>query len=298
MAGRVVVEYQCMCFIAIGLALIFGVYTGARLYLGFGSAVPPDYVMLASSQVRDGDSPDDQGNLDTFDDGLWCQSALNSSNIGSWNYPATPSGYGVVPNSKSSPLPFYEKHSIGQVGLALENSMQAYSGYYRCIIPDESNNTQVLHVVLYPDSVFSGYSKSEVVLVIAIINCNAIVNELFIAVAGPSVDPGMQLSLVSPRHANPPVFTLSFNVSFGPPTMVNCIVDGNDLNITLGDVAREVKRIPYNGTVLPDMTEVRVTIRQRQAGAYNCTVHTGGVENGTSNLIMLGSGSSFAAISG
>ena len=118
-----------------------------------------NYVLLASSQVRDGDSPDDTGGLDGFDDGLWCQSAMNSSNIGSWSYPAGDGNAAMVPTNETDPLPFYMKLAIGQVGLAVESSLQGYSGYYRCEIPDENNNTQSQYAVLYPPALFNNYGK-------------------------------------------------------------------------------------------------------------------------------------------
>ena len=116
--------------------------------------------------------------------------------------------------------------------------------------------------------------------------------------AGPTVEPTMQFSLLSSTDAAQPRFTLSFNVSNGPPTVVNCTVDGNDLAIAQEDVSREVTRALYNGTNQPDMTLVTVTTVGRQPGVYNCTVRVAGVENGSSNMISLGEASSTASISG
>ena len=130
---------------------------GVRLYLGYGSALPMNYVLLASSQVRNGDSQDD--GLDSYDDGLWCQSAIDTTNnIGSWSYP-TSEGYGVVNTNEADPLPFYTKPAIGQVGLSVESSVQGYSGYYQCEIPDENNIIQYQYAVLYPPGLYSSYGK-------------------------------------------------------------------------------------------------------------------------------------------
>ena len=76
----------------------------------------------------------------------------------------------------------------------------------------------------------------------------------------------MQFSLISTRDANPPVFTLTFNVSDGPPTDINC-TDGNNLfTIASGDLSRVV----VNGT--GSVTQVTLTVRMRQAGTYQCNV--------------------------
>ena len=130
-----------------------------RLYLGYGSAVLPNYVLLASSQVVDGDSPDDQGSLDGYSDGLFCQSASNSSNAGYWSYPTSSNSYTMVPDASSDPLPFYMNSTVGQVGLAVEGSLQNYSGYYQCEIRDETNSTHLLYAMLYSTSLFSSYGK-------------------------------------------------------------------------------------------------------------------------------------------
>ena len=86
----------------------------------------------------------------------------------------------------------------------------------------------------------------------------------------------MQFSLISTRDANPPVFTLTFNVSNGPPTDVNCTVGSNPFTIASGDLSRVV----VNGT--SSVTQVTVTVRMRQAGTYQCTVSNARVTNGPS----------------
>ena len=86
----------------------------------------------------------------------------------------------------------------------------------------------------------------------------------------------MQFSLISTRDANPPVFTLTFNVSNGPPTDVNCTDGSNPFTIASGDLSRVVVNGP--GSV----TQVTVTVRMRQAGTYQCTVSNARVTNGPS----------------
>ena len=84
----------------------------------------------------------------------------------------------------------------------------------------------------------------------------------------------MQFSLISTRDANPPVFTLTFNVSDGPPTDVTCTVGSNPLTIASGDLSRVV----MNGQKF--VTRVTVTVRMRQAGTYQCAISNTRVTNG------------------
>ena len=80
----------------------------------------------------------------------------------------------------------------------------------------------------------------------------------------------MQFSLLSTsRLATPPVFSLSFNVSDGPPTTVNCSVNGNG-------ISTELSRVIVNGT--GSVTRVTVT-NLSEAGCYQCTVSNARVTN-------------------
>ena len=92
--------------------------------------------------------------------------------------------------------------------------------------------------------------------------------------AGPVVSSSVQFSLICPQVADPPQFTLSFNVSNAPATTVNCSV--NDEPIEIMSVSRDI----LDGEP-PTLTEVTVTIGQRSAGVYNCTVSNARVEDGT-----------------
>ena len=76
-------------------------------------------------------------------------------------------------------------------------------------------------------------------------------------------------SLLTTRDANPPVFTLYFNVTNTPPTTVTCSVNDNTFNITEEDL----NRVPLISTD-PITVGVTVTIRRREAGEYTCTVRT------------------------
>ena len=83
----------------------------------------------------------------------------------------------------------------------------------------------------------------------------------------------MQFSLISTRDAKPSVFTLTFNVSNGPPTNVICTDGSNLFTIASADLSRVVVNGP--GSV----TQVTVTVRMRQAGTYQCTVSNARVTN-------------------
>ena len=128
------------------------------------------------------------------------------------------------------------------------------------------------------------------------------------SLAGPVVDPNMQFSLVSMRDADPPQFALTFNSSFGPPTVVECAVDGSSLNTSQYSVYREVKNAHFvrNGDLdsvnasqpdTLDVTEVTLTMRVRQAGVYVCTANVmGREERDPQHVVALGTGKSSANI--
>ena len=98
----------------------------------------------------------------------------------------------------------------------------------------------------------------------------------------------MQFSLISKREANPPVFTLIFNVSDGPPTDVTCTYGSNPFIIASGDLSRVV----VNGS--ESVTQVTVTVRMRQAGTYQCTVSNARVVNDTINGVTATNSSSLS----
>ena len=100
-------------------------------------------------------------------------------------------------------------------------------------------------------------------------------------VDGPTVEPNMKLSLLTPRHTETSLmFTLSFTVSFGPPTEISCSRNGaqflsqeDSLSIS-PVVSREVIRSRYINSSYPDMTRVILTqTTQRESSTYSCTVY-------------------------
>ena len=103
----------------------------------------------------------------------------------------------------------------------------------------------------------------------------------------------MSLSLIStPRYVDPPVFTLSFTVTNGPPTDVTCTgPNAFSITQTSDDLSREVVN---NGIA----TLVTVTVRMREGGTYQCSVSNARVVEGTINGATAIAGSSSLNVSG
>uniref|UniRef100_A0A1X7T9I1 Ig-like domain-containing protein n=1 Tax=Amphimedon queenslandica TaxID=400682 RepID=A0A1X7T9I1_AMPQE len=164
----------------------------------------------------------------------------------------------------SAPCPVYSKRFFGQIALARRDVLSGYEGLYKCIIPDENGVDQILVVGAYTDT---GYNNND----------------------GPDADPTMQFSLLSTsRLATPPVFSLSFNVSDGPPTTVSCSVNGNG-------ISTELSRVIVNGP--GSVTRVRVTVRLREAGDYQCIVFNDRVTDGHIAGVRATSSSTFLSLS-
>ena len=85
----------------------------------------------------------------------------------------------------------------------------------------------------------------------------------------------MSFSLISTRRATPSVFTLTFNVSDGPPTNVSCSVGDSMLPV------RHLSREIINGAGF--ITQVTVTVESSQSGDYKCTVTNERVADDTVN---------------
>uniref|UniRef100_A0A1X7UWF2 Uncharacterized protein n=1 Tax=Amphimedon queenslandica TaxID=400682 RepID=A0A1X7UWF2_AMPQE len=221
--------------------------TGVQLYLPILAGPVPDYSMIYASQFYDIDIDNDPNDTS---DALWCQSANNGTDIGVWYYPngtEVPLFDGDFGNTLA-PRPLFSKRFSGQIALARRDGLLGYEGLYECIIPDENGVNQTLVVGAYTDT---GYNNND----------------------GPDADPTMQFSLISTsRLATPPVFSLSFNVSDGPPTTVNCSLNGTG-------ISTELSRVIVNGP--GSVTRVTVTVRLREAGSYQCTVSNTRVTNGT-----------------
>ena len=129
--------------------------------------------------------------------------------------------------------------------------------------------------------------------------------------AGPIVDSTMTLSILSSRDADPDIiFRLSFNISFGLPSLIQCtgfvprFFDNIDDGIVSG-VDYEVIRSQYISSSQPDMTRLSFNQTRPRIGAtYQCTVNVEGRRNiasgstGNYDYDKLGSATSSITVTG
>ena len=107
----------------------------------------------------------------------------------------------------------------------------------------------------------------------------------------------MRVSILSSRDTDPKVvFTLSFNVTYGPPSRVLCYHDKQTAAILNArndpNLSREVIRSQYTSSK-PDMTRVTVEVDQpiREERLYRCEVVIEGRKNivsGTYDHLKMG----------
>ena len=117
----------------------------------------------------------------------------------------------------------------------------------------------------------------------------------------------MTLSILSSRDADPNIeYSLSFTVSFGPPSNISCTRDSSvfiDIRGLDPRVTREVIRSRYISSTQPDMSRVIVRLdpQPRLGATYACTVTVEGrtnITSGTYNIVAMGSGSSTVTVTG
>ena len=100
----------------------------------------------------------------------------------------------------------------------------------------------------------------------------------------------MQFSLLSTRRLAP-VFSLSFYVSDGPPTVVDCTVNGVDIFPILPKLSRVIVDGPGSIT--------RVTVTDlTEAGNYQCDISNDRAIDGTIDSITAVNSTSSLVISG
>ena len=93
----------------------------------------------------------------------------------------------------------------------------------------------------------------------------------------------MTVSVLSPSYSIPLQYALLFNVSFGPPSNVTCIVRSNNRNDSISDDQIEVHvfRYQYTDTNV-DVSTVIVRMSGRITGQVDCRVErfkmSGGVK--------------------
>ena len=122
----------------------------------------------------------------------------------------------------------------------------------------------------------------------------------------------MKVSILSSRDTvSNVVFSLSFNVTFGPPSLVYCVYvrKGKSSKIPFFGVrdhpnlSREVIRSQYASSSQPDMTSVNVKVEQsiKEERTYECEVTVEGrvnIVNGTYTRDNKGSGITNVMITG
>ena len=119
-------------------------FAGVRLYAGLLNKTIPNYAMIAARDFAHKDiGTEAGGRYDGLNDGLWCQSAMNVSGIGSWKLP---NGSAVRGDLNAQPV--YMANRPGQVGLlrSIGINYSPYQGMYTCTTPDENGVTQTLVV--------------------------------------------------------------------------------------------------------------------------------------------------------
>ena len=123
----------------------------------------------------------------------------------------------------------------------------------------------------------------------------------------------MKLFLTTPKEAVSNLgFTLSFTVSNGVPSRLQC-VDGNNVNLFnsitsrgpfVSQLSREVIRSRYINGSTPDMTRVNITRtgQSRATVTYTCTVYVEGRINPQNGLAydfrQMGNAATTASITG
>ena len=136
------------------LLILVGV---VRLFLGEENANVSNFSMIPAGLFHDKDVDGPGGAIsvsvgtDGQNDGLWCQSSLNESMIGTWYLP----NGDIVPRVESSPL-YSNNTPTGQIGLLRRGGIANIQGLYRCVIPNEEGVNQTLYVAAYGSDAMTG----------------------------------------------------------------------------------------------------------------------------------------------
>ena len=115
----------------------------------------------------------------------------------------------------------------------------------------------------------------------------------------------MTLSVLSSRDADPNIeFSLSFNVSFGPPSGLDCSYNGNNNLFGLNTkVTYQIIRPRYISSSEPDMTRIiiRISNQPREERTYSCHVRVEGrtgIQWGSYDFDRKGTGSLTTTVTG
>ena len=137
-------------------------FVGVQLYQGVLNRTIPNFAMIAARDFADRDSGISTlgflGADDGLNDGIWCQSANNGSDIGSWQFPDESAVSGDL-----TVLPIHMANVPGQVGLlrGLGIGSSPYQGMYTCTIPDENGVTQALVVWAAGNAAYDGRTTTH-----------------------------------------------------------------------------------------------------------------------------------------
>ena len=114
----------------------------------------------------------------------------------------------------------------------------------------------------------------------------------------------MTLFVLSSRDTDPNIeYSLSFNVSFGPPSKINCtfICENNNQVFSAKKIELSYKVImsQYVNSSLPDKTHVTVRLppQPREGRTYTCTVTVEGRTNiASGNYMPVTKGTGFSTV--
>ena len=130
--------------------------TGVRLYFQEASEPIPNFLMLRASQIE----PTDFESMGPTR-ALWCQSANNNSNNGTWFQP--PGSTVVSSEDIDSPddEPYQMVTCPGQVGLVRDVGIGGTDniGLVQCVIRDEMNTTHTLTAGVYTGEIYDNYGE-------------------------------------------------------------------------------------------------------------------------------------------
>ena len=130
------------------------------MFLGEENVTIANFTMIAAGLFHDKDIDGPGGVInvvngsDGQNDGLWCQSSLKKSMIGTWYYP----NGDTIPLGSGSPL-FANNDPTGQIGLLRNEGIASIQGLYSCVIPNEEEVNQRLYVAAYGNADFGSNSK-------------------------------------------------------------------------------------------------------------------------------------------
>ena len=126
--------------------------------------------------------------------------------------------------------------------------------------------------------------------------------------AGPYVNLNMTLSILSSRDVDPNIeYALSFNVSFGPPSRINCTYMYENIqqkfSVNEMQLSYDVIMSQYIDSSQPDMTHVTVRLppQPRENRTYICTVTVEGrvnISSGNYMPVVKGTGFSLVKLTG